>query len=92
MSEKPERETVKDIDHTHPHTDETFGENGVYERGTGGEPEDDEDHEASEDEERETRSDGGRRRGRRRERASDHTPPTGDGVQPSFDRGRRDRK
>jgi hypothetical protein len=39
MTENTERETVKDIDHTHPHTDETFGESGVYERGSEGEDE-----------------------------------------------------
>jgi hypothetical protein len=29
-----DRRTVKDVDHTHPHTDEPFGASGVYDRGS----------------------------------------------------------
>lgn len=46
--------TMDDVDHTHPHTDAPFGENGVYDRG----PDDDTgdaDGDGSDD-------DGGRRR------------------------------
>ncbi|PSQ17521.1 hypothetical protein BRD00_07410 [Halobacteriales archaeon QS_8_69_26] len=41
MSEKSDKRTVKDIDHTHPHHDEPFGTNGVYDRGTSGNSEED---------------------------------------------------
>jgi hypothetical protein len=84
------RETLADVDHTHPHTDEPFGSSGVYDRGQEGEGDEDEEATAEDDESRTDdgiEPDGGRRRGRRTPRDRDHRPPEGRGVQPAYDRG-----
>ena len=103
MSDKSKRRTVKDIDHTHPHTDEPFGSWAVFDRGTSSG--DDAEHvEADPDDESATdrvsgdrdRSGDRRRNGANRGTADggprlvkdiDHTPPDEVGAQRTFDRG-----
>jgi hypothetical protein len=68
------RRMMKDVDHTHPDTDEAFGDSGIYDRG------------GADDGDR-IRSDGGEPPEGPERRSRTHTPAKGMGAQRAFDRG-----
>ncbi len=81
-------DAMKDVSHTNPYTDESFGETVVFRRGQtvaadGGERTDGSRSSSG------RRSDGGRREESEKQTMKDvsHTPPTGDGAMRVFERG-----